>query len=327
MQDNTVEIHYTPPPQQPYTPPESKLPKKAVVIIFAIVATLIIGAGVGFFAALRTSIDREVVGVLNTVPNAMGEAAQDRAAYPQKIPTGLSTNEVALSGGGSFDGTAYCVTGVSTAQASVVYHIDSSTQQPVRGACPGVASRPTPGAVQGLATTAVGSTNIGLGWQATDNATGYTLQCSIDATFKGALIETVSTQTQGVCSNLDSQTTYYVRIQAKGQTAAGPWSEVVKGTTALLSIAPENLTLRPTSTTQVEYSWSPVVGATSYIIERATDTSFTKDLVTLTQTKTTGVSTDLKPGTHYYYHVKATTASFNATQAAFSNVVGTITDL
>ena len=327
MQDNSYELNRSPQlSPRPDRPSNARLSNKALIAIIIVVVALFGSAIVGLLLSRRITIIREVTQVLSLVPDAMAATAQDGVAYPQTVPKEVAVGKrVALSGGGSFDGTSYCVTGTSTADNSIVYHIDSKEKKSATGACPVAQNVLAPGIVQKLQLGSVGSSSIGLSWQAVSGATGYMLQCSTDSIFSGKLVETVSVTTQGVCTNLESTTKYYIRVQARNQSAAGTWSQSISATTALWSFAPTNLKLTVVSATRVDYSWSPVDGAQVYIVERSTDISFLGDVVSVTQNATSGSSKDLTPSTVYYYHVKAITAQFDEEHAAFSVEVGTLT--
>ena len=75
---------------------------------------------------------------------------------------------------------------------------------------------------------------------------------------------------------------------------------------------PTNFTANPVSDNRIDLSWAAVPNATSYTLQRATDSGFTANLVTiytgdlLTIQNTTG----LTPNTNYFYRVKATAANY-----------------
>jgi predicted phage tail protein len=72
---------------------------------------------------------------------------------------------------------------------------------------------------------------------------------------------------------------------------------------------PTGLVATPSSPTQVNYSWNTAARAVSYNIQRATNSGFTANVVTVNQAGLTGSSTGLSPGTIYYYRVQSVNAA------------------
>jgi hypothetical protein len=309
---------------QPVTMPIIETPskKKRNLIIVGIVFVIII-ALVAIFLVRRFTIIAEVSGVLDTVPAAM-TAASDASGngFPVTLPSqGIRKDaNVTLKGGGTFDGTVYCVTGTSTMDPTVVYHIDSSSQKAASGACKPVAVVSLPASAPVLALSVIGATQIGVTWPKIDNAASYSLQCATDQGFTQNVTQVTSANTVQDCNNLKSGLGYYARVRANNSAGAGPWSPALTLKTNDWSSAP-TATVKPTSSTTATFTWAPVTGATSYIIEWATDTNYLKNEGTEKLTGTSGIITGLKPDTYYYVHVKAVTGEFDAAHAAYSDAV------
>ena len=69
---------------------------------------------------------------------------------------------------------------------------------------------------------------------------------------------------------------------------------------------PDSFIATPTSTTEVDLSWAAVANATTYKLERATNSGFSAGLTTLQNTSTLTFSdTGRTTGTVYYYRVSA----------------------
>jgi hypothetical protein len=65
------------------------------------------------------------------------------------------------------------------------------------------------------------------------------------------------------------------------------------------------------SSTAIDLTWNSVVNATSYTLQRATNSSFTTGLTTIfTGNATSFDDTGLTPSTQYYYRIKATAVGF-----------------
>ncbi len=128
-----------------------------------------------------------------------------------------------------------------------------------------------------LAQIAADDDAVGVAWTEVSGAYQYGIQCSADPYFTGATESKTSSTSKNIYS-LNSGTTYYVRVRTYSSYSAssyGPWSAILK-----VDTAPKNITwLKQTAAkeTTVTYSWSPVTGATGYILYKAlpTDAAWT----------------------------------------------------
>ncbi len=257
---------------------------------------------------------------------ALMEKANGDNGYPQVLPDGANANKkVQVTGGGSFDGTTYCIVGTSSYDKSIVYHINSGDKQPLGGPCSAISVTTKPGVVSGITTTIISAGQLGFIWNSAPGGVSYTLQCAADKDFTHIVSITMKSTKTRTCNNLNQATTYFIHIRANNPAGAGPWSPVLTATTTGLSTAPAQLTLTPISSTSISYLWSPVTGSREYIVEWSTDINFIKDLKTITTSATSGTAPGLSPNTRYFFHVKAVTAGFDATHAAFSPEVYTST--
>lgn len=317
----------------PYTHQEIKQPrnrKKLIAIIAASVGGLLLIASAMTFALYLINHQKlvdEVKIELRKVPAIMDNAKKDSGSYPATITSKLlpDTARVSLVGIGSFDGTIYCVTGTSKIDTSIIFHIDPSSARngPQAGSCTDAANLPEPTVPAELLIDSSGTDQIEASWHAATFAGSYTLECSPTADFSASVISKIYTKTIGICSNLKSSTVYYVRVRGNNTSQAGTWSTAITFKTAEMSVAPADLTGKRISTSSVGYSWSAVSGAKSYVVERALDINFMKNVVdeTVSGTETSAVFTGLQPNTAYFIHVKAVTADFDASRAAFSNEI------
>jgi hypothetical protein len=297
------------------------LPKKLIIfgLIGFIVFISLVVTGLYIFNQIRLGDTVKVA--LKAIPEAM-EKAKGNDGYPVVLPGSINRNtKVHLEGGGSFDGTVYCVTGTSTEAPLVVYHIDSSSHQPQQGKCQIVANVPTPVVVSNLQRDIVSTGQIKLSWALSTYSVSYTLQCATNDTFSKNIAQTTNSTLTRTCDNLKDGTQYFIRVRGNNALGAGPWSTVLTLTTNSLSVAPPTIKIIPLSPTSISYSFSPINGATQYIIEWATDINFLQNLKSVSQTTISGLASGLKPATQYFFHVKAVTTSFDASHAAFSQEV------
>jgi hypothetical protein len=298
--------------------PKKALSKKKLFLILGSVVLIIVIVLLTVFFLRRFQIINTVQTSLDNAASVMEKANGDNG-YPQSLPSELKENkDVSITGGASFDGTSYCITGKSNSDKSVVYHKDSKDKQSQGGECPTVGNMAKPGQVTGLETTIISAGQLGLTWKSATGGVSYTLQCATDKDFTLNLVSTMKASQTRTCNNLKSGTSYFIRVRANNAAGAGSWSSVISATTNSLSTSPTNLTLKPISSTSIQYSWNPVGGAQNYVIEWATDINYEKDLKSVTLTDTSGIASELKPNTRYFFHVKAVTASFDAAHAAFS---------
>ncbi|TAL14582.1 fibronectin type III domain-containing protein [Patescibacteria group bacterium] len=300
--------------------------RKVLLIIVSVVMVLIVSV-IAVFILRWLTLSSEVKAVLESVPSAMTTAsAEGGNGYPMAIPLSVKTDtHVTLSGGGTFDGTIYCVTGAYNTDQSIIYHVSSSNAQVASGACAPVVKVSKPTSVLSPIQGIVSPSQVGVTWLPVKDAASYSVQCATDQSFTQNVTKSTAAANQNQCINLHPLTTYYARVRANNSAGAGPWSQPIVLKTTVLSVAPDGLTITVKSATDATYSWLPVSGATSYVLQGSTDTSYENDVITKTVTTTSGTLTGLKPHTVYYFHVKAVTAQFDAAHAAYSGGVGILT--
>lgn len=159
--------------------------------------------------------------------------------------------------------------------------------------------------------TANSPSQVTVTWDAVeyaDASTTYTIQQATNSSFTTGL-STVNglTGTSRVYTGLAQGTTYYYRVQAKTTADTGDWSAYDSATTPVPGVP--TLAVALNSPTQVTASWSAVSGASSYTIQRATDSGFTAGLTTITgATGTSRAITGLTTGTTYYFRMQAIVA-------------------
>lgn len=308
------------------TQPTINSPKKRITkrALFIWIGSFVLLVG----AVILTVYIIHRVQTIDVVQSALKKSASvmDKAngenGYPQTLPAGATTNkDVLIKGGGSFDGTSYCIVGTSNNDKSIVFHINSGDKQPQGGVCLLTSVTTKPGSVTGIDTTVISAGQLGYTWNSVNGGLSYTLQCATDKDFNNVVSSSMKTSTTRDCNNLKDGTNYFVRIRANNAAGAGPWSSVLNATTSKLSISPTEPVLKALSSTSIGYSWGSVANAQSYIVEWATDINFMKDVKSVASTNLSGTASGLNPDTRYFFHVKAVTADFDANHAAFSPLV------
>lgn len=305
--------------------PKKTLSKKKILFWVGSIVVLFGAIVLTVYLIYKFQTIHTVQAALNNAATVLEKVNGDNG-YPQALPSEAANNDkVKIEGGGTFDGTTYCITGTSNSDASVVYHISAGDKQPQNDVCPKVNTTTKPELVTGIKTTIVSTNQLGFTWQGAKGGVSYTLQCATDKNFtKNVSSSMKATQTR-TCNDLKAGATYFIRIGANNAAGAGPWSNTLNARTTALSTAPAKLVLKAASSSSINFSWEPVEDAQSYVVEWASDINFTENLKSMKLTGTSGTASGLKTNTSYFFHVKAVTADFDAVHATFSSVVYTST--
>ena len=177
----------------------------------------------------------------------------------------------------------------------------------------GTPSPIAPNAPTGLSGTVVTNRRIDLSW--TDNAsneTSFFLERATNSSFTQNLaITTLSTNaTSYQDTAVVPSTTYFYRIRAYNSAGYSAYSNVVNYTTTAVALpaAPTSLNGTVVSSSRIDLSWTDnASNETSFYIDRATNSSFTQNLVTnsVGSNVTSYQDTGLSASTTYYYRVRA----------------------
>src|SRR5665647_2474224 len=108
---------------------------------FAIVELLVVIAVIGILATIsivsygawkKSAATAQVKSDLNGVAAAMESARTFNNAYPTTLPSTMTASDgVSLTGGSADGGKTYCIDGASTANATIVYYVDSTASDKV----------------------------------------------------------------------------------------------------------------------------------------------------------------------------------------------------
>lgn len=169
-----------------------------------------------------------------------------------------------------------------------------------------------PNAPSGLSASVVSSSQINLSW--TDNSndeTGFEINRATDSGFTQNVVWIGGIQGSSYNdTGLSASITYYYRVRAEGATQDSAYTSSVSATTntgGTPPTAPSGLNATAVSGTQVNLSWTDNSSdETGFEIKRATDSSFTQNVVWIGNIQgTTYANTGLNLSTTYYYKVRA----------------------
>ncbi len=163
------------------------------------------------------------------------------------------------------------------------------------------------------AATGVSTTPV-LTWNSAVGAATYRVQIASDPAFSTIIIDQagIATTSYTVSPPLGTSSPYYWHVNATNVGGTGPYSIASSFTTLLAAPAVPTLLSPANLATNVSpiptLSWNPVLGATSYAVQVATDAGFGSLVVD--QAGVTGtsfnVSVPLAPGTIHYWKVNST---------------------
>lgn len=136
---------------------------------------------------------------------------------------------------------------------------------------------------------------------------GFTLPAEVEVSFDGGSTWLGSGTNPNTAPEIED-VNYPIKLRQTTSSASTSGSFTTDGSyTAITALSDVSGLSATPGDTQVALSWSAVTNRTYYNVQRATDSGFTANLVTLTSTwtATTLSDTGLTNGTTYYYRVKA----------------------
>lgn len=174
--------------------------------------------------------------------------------------------------------------------------------------------------VPSISCASITATSATLNFGNLQNATSYVLQYGTDSTFTTKtevaypVLDSTGTQT---VSGLTANTKYYFRVKATSEGGVETnWSNAINATTKLATPTLSSLT---PGTNQVSLSIGSVIGASSYVLEYSTDSTFaTKSTETYASSGSKTV-TSLSANTTYYFRAKVTSSTNESEYSSTSN--------
>ncbi|HET9554220.1 MAG TPA: fibronectin type III domain-containing protein, partial [Anaeromyxobacteraceae bacterium] len=152
-------------------------------------------------------------------------------------------------------------------------------------------------------------------WTAATGATSYNLQRATDSAFTVGLTTTNGDTSPYTDSTLTAGTTYWYRVVAvnAGGSTTGTGASVTT-----LPTAPGTPTFSATGFTATTVTWTAATGATSYNLQRASDSGFTTNLVTYSPATSPYTDSTLTAGTTYWFRAVAVNAGGSTNGAGAS---------
>lgn len=219
--------------------------------------------------------------------------------------TSYSVQRGTSSGGpyspvGSPGGSSFANTGLSsgTGYFYVVQAVNVSGTSAVSAE---VSTITLPGPPAGVVAAPISASEIDLSWAGVVGASGYTVKRSPTSGGPYATIGSPGT-TAFADTGLTPDTTYFYVVSAVDASGSSVGSSQVSATTVLA--APTGVVASAVSPSEIDLSWSPVGGATSYKVQRSASSGGPYATVGSPATPTFA-NTGLSPGTTYFYVVQA----------------------
>ena len=159
--------------------------------------------------------------------------------------------------------------------------------------------------------TVIQPTSITLQWSATAGASRYRLQISTDTPFQSCVLEdSTVTDTLRHVGPLSNNMRYYWRVRGENPASKGSYSDIWNFLTAVAPPSTPGLALPANASVNVSATsplrWNASVGAQRYDIQISDDTPFnTMIFEDSTRADTMCIASSLKPGTRYYWRVRA----------------------
>jgi len=163
------------------------------------------------------------------------------------------------------------------------------------------------------------ATSVTVSWTAPSNVgsglTQRNIEIATDPGFANKVVNhTASWDTFYQASGLSKGTQYWVRVRAASAAGWGPYSAVSTFTTpATVPGAPPQPSVSSVGMTSATVSWSAPSDTggsaiTGYDVQRATDSGFSTNVVTVSDNASPNVLTSLTPNTPYWVRVRAKNA-------------------
>ncbi len=205
----------------------------------------------------------------------------------------------------------------NTAQANAIwrYRVYATGSAQNSGFSSAVAVAVTPAAPTNLTFASVATTSITLNWDASDNATGYRIERSINGTTWASIGTTNSSTEEFTNSSLLAITRYYYRVKAISAVGDSTATEAVNTVTA-----PAAPTISGTVTaSSITLSWTNVAGETGYKLEQSTDGTQWSTLAEPTVNVVSFVHSGLTNSQKFFYRVQSISATGASAASAVIN--------
>ena len=178
-----------------------------------------------------------------------------------------------------------------------------------------------------IADVDTGEDYIEWSWNAVSGAEGYEVQFSLDGQFSGATtVDRTADQLSYRKEDLDPETPGHLRVRAfvvdDGERLHSMWSEAATAVTEPSALvqpaAPQNVRVKETGPTFIEWSWNPVPEVAGYEVRYSDNAQLTGDDPTekLSAEVVSYRKTGLDPETEHYLQVRAYVSDGDRTLAS-----------
>jgi Tfp pilus assembly protein PilE len=279
----------------------------AVILVVGIITSISI---VGYGEWQRSTLQTQVKSDLNGVAAAMESHKNFNEGYPSDASTVFTPSDGVLISGGSADGLTYCVDGAVSSRDDVEFYIakPSGSNDPQEGTC---ATRPVPPVHEplNLVANTVSHDTVSLTWDGVSNAESYKVESATNVDFSDATLAASPSGASVSVGSLTPSTTHFFRVKAVNPQGESGWSGPASATTQSQPLVAPTVELEVNSSSQITASWNAIVGADSYRVEVASNSTFTSGLQTFAGiTGTSYEVTGLSQATTYWFKVYAINA-------------------
>ena len=212
-----------------------------VIVVISILAAIVVVS----YGGWRTSINTSAVkSDLTAAATAMENARNQDTGFPSSIPNSFTASQNVVITLASVSAKEFCINGSYSTTPSIQYYVDQVTtaQKPQAGTCASRVIASVPAQVTNVTVTSPTSTQVRVQWSlASPNyATGYKVECAQDAAYIiGRVTSTAAgaTTVSTIISGVNSQTSYFCRVQATNTAGSSPWSNAPYGNTLATTCA------------------------------------------------------------------------------------------
>jgi len=198
-----------------------------VITVIAILASVVV---VSYGTWERTtSINKVKSDLVNAAAKMQSERTFANRFLVGVPATFETSDDVLITGGGSLDGTYYCLDGTLVSDPSIQFYVYSRTVNDgaIAGDCLSRPSLDPPIAPLGVVVTNILVDSANISWTNVLDGDSYMVQCATDAGFISGVIMDETDSTPSTLTELSLETTYFCHVRAVNSSGVGAWSTTV----------------------------------------------------------------------------------------------------